>query len=72
MKQFVVAIDNKLTGEKGVLGFLPLIEGKPVPKDAADCAMLFPVSIGARARRFDIVLADSVEALEAKFGKEIR
>lgn len=72
MTRWLVAVDNKLTGEKGTMGFLRLSEDRPLPKDAADCAMIFPFSIGTRAARFEIVDAESVEAIEARFGKEIR
>lgn len=71
MAKFIIATGNKLTGAKGLLGYLRIDNEVKTKTSAAFLADLFPKRIASRAANFSIVEATDIEVLVEKYGPEI-
>ena len=75
MAQYLVALGNKLTGARGIMGYLEVYGNahtrEPIAMDVYSASGCFPRSIAARAARFGVVSAASSRDLIDKYGPEL-
>ena len=72
MKTYIVALHNKLTGERGIMGMIE-VSGMPSKRMRGGLykrAELFPASIAARAKEFREIKGER-KSIVAAYGPEI-
>lgn len=71
-KKWLLALDNKLTGKRGIMGMLELLPkaAERIGRGIYEMSALFPSSIASRAARF-VVDEGTYDEVMAHHGPEI-